>query len=236
VNISADRGLGATRTPNALGARRRTQRAWLISVASGMLVGCSNPPLPVADGDGGAMGASQGGIAMTGGAMGAFAGASGAAGAAGLAGHNTCGSNADCPPIACASAPCSQAVCGRGDDGFRHCTSRKHPPIASCMADQADCCANDADCPSGQACLTHALAPAIALIVSLAFRFNTMPVWPINVRWTPTARRCPVERVRSAIRASARTALAEAMPIAPKGPPEPASLRSLRSRRKVGSA
>jgi hypothetical protein len=67
-----------------------------------------------------------------------------------------CSSDQDCPPIACVVAPCAESLCGRGADGFYHCTSRVHPPIDPCLVCDPQCCMSDTACPTGQACISPA--------------------------------------------------------------------------------
>jgi hypothetical protein len=81
--------------------------------------------------------------------------AAGMMGADGGQVRDECSSDSDCPSIDCLVAPCPQALCARGDDGLRHCTSRTHPPIPPCPADDIGCCHSDDECPAMQSCLPN---------------------------------------------------------------------------------
>lgn len=141
IVIAPRRGAQAGERPHNLdvaGARRWIKRALLGVLALGATVGCAGRPLSKPDGNTGASG--------VGGVLGAAGGES-----AGTQGRDTCSADADCPPIECAIAPCSRAICALGDDGFHHCTA--HLPVGSCQPDDPSCCAGDVNCPSGQSCL-----------------------------------------------------------------------------------
>jgi hypothetical protein len=83
-----------------------------------------------------------------GGAAGGADGGTGGAAGAGDAGRDDCLTDADCPPVRCVTAPCPDALCALGIDGFHHCQFRAHPALDSCQGSPVGlgCCSSDAEC------------------------------------------------------------------------------------------
>jgi hypothetical protein len=123
-------------TMEAMSVRRGSALVVLCGLTLGAGVGCGGRELSKPDGSAG------------------MAGAAGMMGSAGVAGHEECTSDRDCPPIECLVAHCPEALCARGADGLRRCTSRTHPPIPPCPAGDASCCRSDEECPAMQSCLS----------------------------------------------------------------------------------
>ena len=203
---------------DVVGARRWIKRALLGVLALGATVGCAGRPLSKPDGSTGASG--------VGGVLGAAGGE-----AAGTQGLDTCSADADCPPIECAIAPCSRAICALGDDGFHHCTA--HLPVGSCQPDDPSCCAGDVNCPSGQSCLAGSprsfrVAEALGEVAIPALATFASPTL---IAWRQPTLRAPI-----VIHAFAPPAPAEATRTAHEVPAVRAFSGSSRSSRRPGPA